>query len=107
MAAKPFKSGDRVIGSGAGVGVLLAGVVLPRREGERVVDDAVALVRRVPPVSGHVLRGVVDEGDQLEVGAVAEDNQAVFGLGVAVAAAGRDGEVGGEPTLGSEKEAVS
>lgn len=71
--------------------------------GEGVVDDAEGFV---PEVAGAVVGGVVDEGDELEVGAVAEDDELVFGFGVAMAAAGGEGEVRGYPGGWGEERGV-
>lgn len=51
------------------------------------------------PVFGEV----VDECDQLEVAAVFEDDELVFGFVVAVAAAGREREIGGYPGRGVQE----
>lgn len=48
-----------------------------------------------------VLREVVDEGDQLDVGAVLEDDELIFSLIVAMSAAGADAEMICDPATKS------
>ena len=62
---------------------------------EGIVDVPGAVL--APPVALFVGRVVVDKGEEFDVAAVAEDDELVLRFTVSVAAAGRQGEVGGEP----------
>ena len=79
-------------------------MVEPGGVGERKVDEAEGFA--APGVAGAELRVVVDEGNELEVGAVGEEYEFVFGAAVEVAPAGGDGEVCCEPGRGVEEGGV-